>query len=186
MERPLISIAYNGLTLRRPPCDVPSSDEIGPLGNHADAVPVRRRLRWRRGGKSANREKTVRVTGVVTYQNKPVEGATVTFNPGTGSTARAAFGVTDSNGKYSLTTYESNDGAIPGKYFVTVAKKVGPERPADPAREEDYVPPEDMPKQPVAAPVSVLPAKYAAPTTSGLTADVTDKSGQTFDFPLAD
>jgi hypothetical protein len=70
------------------------------------------------GGESL--PKRVPVSGSVTYKGKAVEGATVGFL-GEGA-PRIASGVTDKDGKFTLTTYEPNDGAIPGKHTVTVTK----------------------------------------------------------------
>ena len=69
----------------------------------------------------------VKVTGTVTYQSKPVDGATVTFSPVSGG--RAAGGRTDAGGKFQLTTLNAGDGAPPGKYKVAVSKteNLGPE-----------------------------------------------------------
>lgn len=146
------------------------------------------------GGSSASEAvKTVAVSGVVTYRGQPVEGATVTFLPGTGVTdqnAKAAFGVTDAQGRYSLTTAQANDGAVPGNYLVTISKQMAVGRQPDPADEEkDYIPPEpDGSESSFKAPdpVTLLPPKFATPTTSGLTATVTDDGGQTIDFALTD
>jgi hypothetical protein len=131
----------------------------------------------------ANRKKTVPVSGVVTFNNAPLEGATVTFSPGTGASGNAAFGVTDETGAYKLTTYELNDGAVPGSYQVTIAKQAAAERTPDPVNEEDYRPPEETEATPAKV-IPLLPPKYASPASSGLTADVKDASGQTFDFKL--
>ncbi|MCH8830716.1 MAG: carboxypeptidase regulatory-like domain-containing protein, partial [Planctomycetes bacterium] len=49
-----------------------------------------------------DRPDTIPVSGTVMYKGKPVEGATVTFrNP---EASRPASGVTDSKGKFQLTT----------------------------------------------------------------------------------
>ena len=64
--------------------------------------------------------KRVPVSGTVTHQGKPVIGATVSFH-GQGA-PRVASGVTDDSGKFTLTTYNPNDGAIPGSHTVTVVK----------------------------------------------------------------
>ncbi len=64
--------------------------------------------------------KRVPVTGTVTHNGKAVEAATVSFH-GEGA-PRVASGVTDSSGKFTLTTYTANDGAIPGNHTVTVVK----------------------------------------------------------------
>ena len=70
------------------------------------------------GGESL--PKRVPVSGSVTYKGKAVEGATVGFL--CEGAPRMASGITDKDGKFTLTTYEPNDGAIPGKHTVTVTK----------------------------------------------------------------
>jgi len=119
---------------------------------------------------------------VVTFNNAPLEGATVTFSPGGGSGQAAAFGVTDETGTYRLTTHDLNDGAVPSSYQVTVSKEAGTERTPDPVNEDDYRPPEETERAPKA--VLLVPAKYASPTSSSLMADVNDATDQKFDFKL--
>src|SRR5215204_672559 len=63
--------------------------------------------------------KTVKVQGVVTLDGKPLPGATVTFSPI--QEGRAASGRTDTDGSFRLTTYRTDDGALPGEYKVIVA-----------------------------------------------------------------
>jgi hypothetical protein len=60
-----------------------------------------------------------KVTGTVTLDGTPVEGAHVTFSPVDGK-GRSASGGTSSGGKFELTTFKENDGALPGEYKVTV------------------------------------------------------------------
>lgn len=69
-------------------------------------------------GRSGDLPPTVPVTGTVTYQGAPLPNAQVTFYPEGGE--RPAAGTTDANGAYSLTTFNSNDGAVPGGHTVTV------------------------------------------------------------------
>ncbi len=65
-----------------------------------------------------NWPKRVKATGSVHYQDKPVEGAVVTFVSNDGKST--ATGQTDANGKFRLTTYVEGDGAVPGSHVVTV------------------------------------------------------------------
>jgi len=60
----------------------------------------------------------VKVEGVVTLDGKPLPGATVTFAPVEGG--RPASGRTDADGSFRLTTFRSDDGALPGEYKVIV------------------------------------------------------------------
>ena len=73
------------------------------------------------GAGAANRESTYPASGVVLYNDQPVEGAIVIFEcltPGKpGATAR-----TDAKGKFTLSTYKAGDGAIAAKFVASVAK----------------------------------------------------------------
>lgn len=120
------------------------------------------------------RPKTVPVKVTVTYHGAPVAEATVQFLPdGSGN---AATGITDAQGIARLTTFEQNDGAVPGSYRVTVRKsiQVGGASANDP----------DAPPVP-ASYREELPTKYASPETSGLTVQVSD-SQREFTFELTD
>ena len=72
----------------------------------------------------------VRVEGIVVLDNQPVPEATVLFIP-EGGTGQPAQGMTDENGKFQLTTFKENDGALPGAYKVTVTKSVAPPQPPE-------------------------------------------------------
>ncbi|QDU76737.1 hypothetical protein Pan97_37940 [Bremerella volcania] len=69
------------------------------------------------------------VNGIVTLNGKPVADMVVTFTPIPGKTesvggdnepGKSATGNTDSEGKFILSTYERNDGALVGEHKVTV------------------------------------------------------------------
>jgi hypothetical protein len=73
----------------------------------------------------------VKVSGVVTLEGAPVERAKVTYNSSSGNAP--AIGVTDSKGRFELTTFDmktlkSIDGALPGEYKVTVEVQAPPGR----------------------------------------------------------
>jgi hypothetical protein len=115
---------------------------------------------------------TEKVTGTVTAKGQPVSQATVTFTPENG---RPASGVTDAQGKFTLSTFKEGDGAVPGTHNVAII----------PFKGEG---PEPMPGTPEAAnykpPVAPFSQKYTSTQTSGLTAEV--KSGPNdfqFDLP---
>ncbi|MBX9584376.1 MAG: hypothetical protein K2X87_29095 [Gemmataceae bacterium] len=101
------------------------------------------------------------VTGKVFVGDAPAEYATVVFHP-VGPAApdavkpRATVGA---DGSYTLSTHAAGDGAPPGQYRVTVEWWLsGMKKATDP----------DTP------PKNRLPAKYADPAASGLTATVGD------------
>lgn len=131
-------------------------------------------------GSSVDHPTTYPVTGTVTYEGAPVEGATVTFRPTTGN--QAAFGNTDASGKYSLTTFVSGDGALPGDYKVKIAKYEVQESTSS-GEGDDYVPPEELPEGASTGPKNLLPEKYNNDATSGLTATVTEGDNMV-DFKL--
>src|SRR5215471_14837470 len=93
---------------------------------------------------------TVEVTGIVTLNGSPVEGANVFFSPATGSEASrlSSQATTDHNGKYQLRTHigggQFKSGIVPGKYDVTINK-------LDTASVKNTMSP----------PKNLLPAKYA-------------------------
>jgi hypothetical protein len=121
--------------------------------------------------------KTSAVSGRVTYKGKPVPNANVSFTPVEGDT-RAAEGLTDSDGRFTLRTFETNDGALPGKYRISVIAR-GPNRPPKPGETGSGMPGEMMPGDPT------IPLKYFAPDTSGLTREVTRGSNRV-DLELKD
>ena len=67
----------------------------------------------------------VPVTGTITVDGTPMEGAMVVFNPVDGT--RAASGRTDAEGKSSLPPEINGDGALPGEYKISVTKHLAAE-----------------------------------------------------------
>lgn len=127
-----------------------------------------------------NRPATYPVTGTVTLNGEPVEGATVVFQKTDRS--HGAVGETGPGGSYSLTSFEANDGAVPGEYLVSIYKYPKEEVTGTEATSvEDYVQPDD--NQAGAVPVNLLPAQYARPETSELKATVTEAENK-HDFDL--
>jgi hypothetical protein len=108
--------------------------------------------------------KTVPTSGRVTYKDKAVANANVSFTPVEGA-GRAASGLTDSNGNFKLGTFSTSDGALPGNYRISVIAR-GPDRPPKPGETGSGMPGEMMPGDPT------IPTKYFAPDTSGLTHEV--------------
>ena len=62
----------------------------------------------------------VPVSGKITYSGKPVADATITFLSTDGGTS--ASGKTEAQGAFKLTTVNTDDGARPGEYAITIAK----------------------------------------------------------------
>jgi hypothetical protein len=61
------------------------------------------------------------VTGTVTLDGQPLDGAQVVFGPD-GPGGQVATAVTDSSGRFRMGTYKPEDGVRPGKYRVTITK----------------------------------------------------------------
>lgn len=128
--------------------------------------------------RAGDRPATAPTTGTVTYQGQPLADAMVTFHPqsagASGGQNRGAVGKTDASGNFALTTFEPQDGAIPGKYRVTVTKTEG----GAPAENPD-------PFAPAApAPKSLVPQAFTKPDSSGLTAEVKQGGENKFSFDL--
>jgi hypothetical protein len=114
---------------------------------------------------------TAPTKGTVLYRGDPLPNARVVFTPEEG---RPAVGTSDAQGRFMLSTFQENDGAVPGRHRVAVMAGDPPEGP----------PP--MPGTPEAAhhqPAGPrLPEKYADPATSGLAFEV--KPDVTNEFTL--
>ncbi len=138
------------------------------------------------GGDTGTNPKTYPVAGTVTMGGTPVAGATVSFQLADGS--RSAVGITDEGGKYKLTTFAADDGAVPGDYKVSVFKLEGGKVESAPVGQlasgeisESYDP---NVKPATAAPKHLLPEKFANTAASGLTAKVAEGGENKFDFDL--
>ena len=105
----------------------------------------------------------VPVTGTVLLDDKPVEGAAVMFSPAEG---RPAEGVTDAQGKFTLTTVEPGDGALVGMHQVTVTglRTTGIQQTADGL--SDIVDPSKVKQE------WFVPKRYARRDTSGIEIEV--------------
>lgn len=141
------------------------------------------------GGADVDRPDTYAVTGVVTLDGTPVEGATVTFNPESRE-GTPAFGKTAADGTYQLTTFEAADGAIPGNYVVTATKYAANETSSSTGTTEDggeaegYVPPGSPGYKEPAPPKNELPQRYAAMHTSDVKVVVNENDENVSDLVL--
>ena len=138
------------------------------------------------GCSNSSRAPTYPVTGTVTSQGKPVAGAAITFVP-TGEEGEAASAITDSVGKYALTTWQAGDGARPGDYRVKVSKQE--QTTVDPSKmvknlsieEEQKIYVES--KKPPPPAKSLIPRKYQDDQASGLVHKV-EKKPTTIDIKI--
>jgi len=140
------------------------------------------------GGKSGS---FATVSGVVTHNGTPVEGAQVIFNPtvevdGKKQTSYAAL--TDSSGKYVIAGVGKEPGLPPGMYKVTVTKYEGGKGPST-AEGMDAGQADAMASDLGAAagkggPVNLLPKEYASVGSTKLTATLEEGKNQDVNFDL--
>jgi hypothetical protein len=91
------------------------------------------------------------VSGQITLNGKPAAGATIVFHPQTKIDAPAPRANADKNGNFSVTTFNTADGAPAGEYVVTIDWRQTVHK------DGDYV-----------AGPSLVPAKYQQAKTSDL------------------
>jgi hypothetical protein len=112
--------------------------------------------KWKKG-----RLKTVPASGTVTMNGQPVADATVIFAP-TSPTGIGSAAKSDSSGKFVLSTYPDEAGAVPGSYMVMVNKIEVPPLPGANAPE-------------VSSAVyakHLVPKRYSDPLKSGLKVEI--------------
>ena len=138
---------------------------------------------------SSSGPKLVPADGTVTFQGKPLAGATVMFVPEKGP---FAMGITDVNGKFQLSTGTSRGVVVgPVKVSVTAAeggKQEDPgaasKRPQTPAETAEFMKKaEEFSKAAVsgkadAQPKSLIPEKFGKVETSGLSYTIKPNAGE--------
>jgi hypothetical protein len=104
---------------------------------------------------SNGRKPVYPVNGQVLFEGQPIPGALIVFHPKGADvgTTEKSFAKSGPDGTFTLGTYESAEGAPAGNYLVTVELWLS-------SGQGDE------------GPTSRLPAKFANPNTSGLTATV--------------
>lgn len=110
--------------------------------------------------------RTMPVNGVVIFQGSPLADADVAFTPTGG---RPATGRTDAAGRFTLTTFKTNDGAVIGQHVVTVCK---------------HVKKNSNTTGPYVDYVQVTPVHFGRPGESPLRADVVSKGRNEFTFDI--
>ena len=132
----------------------------------------------------ADRQPVYPVTGTIKRSGAPVPDATVIFSPR--GKQKEAIGRTDSEGRFTLTTYDVGDGAAAGDYLVVVLK----ESPvaAAPVMHGPSFDPNKPGTNPAGSATtasrSILPVKYASPTSTDLRATVKAEGPNEFPFDL--
>ncbi len=124
------------------------------------------------GCSGATGPQTGRVSGRVTLNGKPLAGANVNFDLLEGKSPRVATGVTDAEGRYQLSTFGQNDGAVLGKHKVWITmpqagEAIDPNNPtADYAKMMSGAAVEAKPD------TGGIPAKYTSKETSDIIREV--------------
>ncbi len=84
----------------------------------------------------------VPVYGTVTWKGKPLTDGTVMLHPkhatDGGQPRRPATGLLDEHGSYRVSTFRTDDGAMPGEYYVLVHSYLS--RPSDAGDDDSMVP----------------------------------------------
>jgi hypothetical protein len=150
-------------------------------------------------GDSSGLPRRYPVSGQVSYNGKPLARGSISFAP-VNPQGRAAGG-TIVDGRYALTTQDSNDGALTGSYRVSIqAKETDPSKvdltqgkkgiggPLTGAQQKALIAayPQLRAGKAAAAARNLIPSKYSSPETSGLTYEVKEQSDTSANFNLKD
>ena len=141
------------------------------------------------GGCSGKGGSFATVSGVITHNGNPVDGARVTFYSTLevdGAKQMAYGALTDSNGKYVIATVGKDPGIPAGMYKVTVVKYEGkgytPQEGIDAGQLDAMA--SDQGGGGKGGPVNLLPAAYATVTASKLTATLEPGKNKDVNFDL--
>lgn len=137
------------------------------------------------GKPKAQVPKTYPVSIKIGYHGKPVEGANVSLLAQEPS-GRGASGVTDANGVAKMGLPGLADGAVPGKYRVTVSKVETAQSDPNMSAEEFYKQQKTNATAAPSSPKHLLPLKYLSAQSSGLECTTTEQKDQLFEFNLTD
>ncbi|MFN3149471.1 hypothetical protein [Bremerella sp.] len=116
------------------------------------------------------------VTGKVTYKGDAVEGAKIKFVP-VDPEGKVANGESSADGTYTMSTFETGDGAMAGKYKVSVRKLVSVEQGVQQDGEHKG--------EPAYVNKDMLPKKYISDANTPLEFEVTT-GDNTYDIQLDD
>jgi len=124
------------------------------------------------GKAKVSREPVFKISGKILYKGQPVEDADVVFT--CAEKNRSAFGRTNGLGEFKLTTFVSNDGAVPGKHVVLVTKiQIGETVEVADISNESYQPPK-LHESTDPKPKNAIPSRYADAKKSDLFAVVSE------------
>ena len=125
----------------------------------------------------------VPASGVVMFENAPVEGASVMFAPTSGAgPQRTATTTTDAKGRFFMMTLNPGDGVFPGEYSVSISK-TEPAGEAKPSYAIDGTVVEGR-EQRDGRYRNLLPEKYSVAKDSGLNVTISPKGDKKIEFLL--
>ncbi|WP_422925069.1 hypothetical protein [Singulisphaera sp. PoT] len=123
------------------------------------------------------------VSGTVKYKGAPVENGKISFIPDDPE-GRTASGNIE-KGSFYLTTLVESDGALPGKYKVTIESRVIDDTELKAVAKGGQFHHDKAFAKSVKTAKIMVPTKYSLPDTSMLTADVKPQSNS-FPYDLSD
>jgi hypothetical protein len=118
---------------------------------------------------SSGPEPTYPVQGVVKVDGQPLEGGSILFEPveaGASGKHHSARGTIDAAGRYSLSTFDVDDGAVAGRHYVMVFEKE-----------------KQLSDDPNLVRYSIIPDKYHTPETTPLVVEVKREPNE-IDVPI--
>jgi len=128
------------------------------------------------------------VSGVVTYNGTPVEGARVIFHPTAevdGKQGNSYGSLTDSSGKYLIAATDKSPGIPAGVYKVTVTKYEGKGPPGSEAMDQGQIDAQMTGEGGgKGGPVNLLPKEYANAANTKLSATIDVGKNENVDFKL--
>ena len=84
-------------------------------------------------GCGGNSDGLVPTTGTITIDGQPGSNASVAFIPQAGTSGNGGTAATDATGKFEILTPQGKKGLLPGKYKVTVSRRLNDDgTPPDP------------------------------------------------------
>ncbi|MDR2642490.1 MAG: carboxypeptidase-like regulatory domain-containing protein [Planctomycetaceae bacterium] len=121
--------------------------------------------------------------GILKFNDKPVDGATILFSP-VDQQSKAASSVTDANGKFIMRTLNPNDGVYPGSYKVVVKKTEERGDIEEPVNADELGKKGRIVVKDTRELIEHLPQKYASFSTTDLTIIIPAKGNKEIEFKL--
>lgn len=113
--------------------------------------------------KESTNPETVPAAGVVTLNGDPIAGAQIAFMSADGE-SRGGYATSSEDGSFSASTFQANDGVLPGKYNVTVMKYPAEDTATGVDMESDEYTGDEVAEAEEIK--NLLPAKYAEKSTT--------------------